>query len=156
MWLWKIKDHISFDVGHRVDDFIRYENEEQFGHAATKLATDASEKVGEYRRMFRSIHDVSDFYVENAPKGFWPCFDAAIAHSLAGRTEASTRVLSPCLDDTNDDPQWLKEARSDARSLAASVGDVCRMQETISSRVVETRALLLLPIIARIDFEAGI
>jgi len=156
MWLWNIKQHISFDVGYRVNGFFRYENEEQFGHAAEKLAAGALEKVGEYRRIFRSIHDVSNYYVENAPKGFWPCFDAAIAHSLAGRAEASTRVLTACLDGTNDDPLWLKEARSVARRLAASVGDVRRMREIISNRVMEMRALQHLPTIAEINFDAGI
>ena len=156
MWLWNIKQHISFDVGHRVNGFIRYENEEQFGHAAEKLAAGALEKVGEYRRIFRSIHDVSNYYADNAPKSFWPCFDAAIAHSLAGRAEASTRVLAACLDCTNDDPPWLKEARSVARTLGASVGDVHRMREIISNRVMETRALQHLPTITEINFDVGI
>ena len=157
MWLWNIKQHISFDVGYRVNGFSRYEDdEEQFGQAAEKLAAGALEKVGEYRRIFRSIHDVSNYYVENAPKGFWPCFDAAIAHSLAGRPEASTRVLAACLDGTNDDPLWLKEARSVARSLAAGVGDVHRMREIVSNRVMETRALQHLPTIAEINLDVGI
>ena len=90
MWLWNMKQHISFDVGYRVNGFFPYENEEQFGPAADKLAAGALEKVGEYRGIFRSIHDVSNYYFENAPKSFWPCFPAAIAHSLAGRAEAGS------------------------------------------------------------------
>jgi len=153
MWLWSIKQHISFDVGYRVNGFFAYESEEQFGPAADKLAAGALEKVVEYRRIFRSIHDVSNYYFENAPQSFWPCFNAAIAHSLAGRAEASAQVIAACLDGTGDDPLWLKDARSDARSLAASVGDVYRMRDIISDRVMETRAQQHLPPITEIDFD---
>lgn len=156
MWLWNVKQHISFDVGYKVNGFLSYENEEQFGSAANKLATGALEKVVEYRRIFRSIRDVSNYYIENAPKGFWQCFDAAVAHSLAGRAAASTRLLANCLDGTDDDPLWLKNARSDARSLAASVGDLKRMRDIISDRVMETRAQQHLPTIAEVNFNGSI
>lgn len=156
MWLWNIKQHISFDVGYRVDGFLPFENVEQFGPVAERLAIAALEKVGEYRRLFRSVHDASDYYFENTPKSFWPCFDAAIAHSLAGRVEASTRVLADCLAGSDDDPIWLKEARSDARSLVASVGDVYRIRDVISDRVMKTRAQQDLPPLAQINFDATI
>jgi hypothetical protein len=154
MWLWNMKENLSFDVGYRVDRFLPFENEEQFGPVAEKLALAALEKVGEYRRLFRSVHDVSNYYFENTPSSFWPCFDAAIAHSLAGRPEASTRVLANCLEDTHDDPTWLKEARSEARSLVASVGDVHRIRDIISGRVMNTRAQHHLPPVAQINFDA--
>lgn len=156
MWLWHIKKHISFDVGYRLNGFFPYENEKQFGPVADRLAVGALDKVMEYRRLFRSVHDVSNYYFENAPKGFWPCFDAAIAHSLAGQAEASTRVLATCLDGTDDDPMWLKEARSDARRLVACVGDVQRMREIISNRVKKTRAQQHLHPLTEINFEARV
>jgi hypothetical protein len=156
MWLWNAKRHISFDVGYRVNGFSAFENEKQFGPIADGLAVGALKKVGEYRRLFRSIHDVSNYYFENAPKGFWPCFDAAIAHSLAGQAEASARVLATCLDGTENDPMWLKEARLDARSLIASVGDVHRMRDIISDRVMKTRAQQQLLPRTEINFDAGV
>ena len=156
MWLWNTKQQLSFDVGHRVNGFFAFENEKQFGPVADRLAVGALEKVGEYRRLFRSIHNVSNYYFENAPKNFWPCFDAAIAHSLAGQAEASRRVLATCLDGTDDDPMWLKEARSDAQSLVASVGDVQRMRDIISDRVMKTRSQQHLPPITEINFDASV
>lgn len=156
MWLWNTKWHISFDVGYRVNGFSAFESEKQFGPVADRLAVGALEKVEEYRRRFRSIHDVSNYYFENAPKGFWPCFDAAIAHSLAGRAEAGTRMLAACLDGADDDPLWLKEARSDARSLVASVRDAQGIRDIISDRITKTRAHQHLPPIAEINFEASV
>jgi len=156
MWLWNVKQHISFDVGYRVDGFLPFENEEQFGPVAERLAIAALEKVGEYRRLFRSVHQASDYYLENTPKSFWPCFDAAIAHSLAGRAEASTPLLADCLDSTDDDPMWLKEARSDARRLLGSVDDVHRIRAVISDRVMKTRAHHHLAPFAKIDFDTTI
>lgn len=155
MWLWNIRQHLSFDVGYRVNGFSPFENGQQFGLAADKLTAGALEKVREYRRVFRSIHDVSNYYFENVPKSFWPCFDAAIAHSLAGRAEASTQILAACLDGSNDDPPWLTEARLDARTLAVSVGDVYRMRDIISDRVMQNRAQQHLPPITKINFDVS-
>jgi hypothetical protein len=156
MWLWNTKQHISFDVGDRVNGFSPFENEEQFGPVADKLAACALEKVDGYRRLFRSIHDVSNYYFENAPQGFWPCFDAAIAYALAGRAEASAQTLGACIDGTDDDPFWLKEARSDARSLIASAADAQQMRGIISDRVMKTRTLQRLPPITEINFDASV
>jgi hypothetical protein len=64
MWLWNTKQHISFDVGYRVNGFLPFENEEQFGPVADKLAVSALERVEEYRTLFRCIHDVSDYYFQ--------------------------------------------------------------------------------------------
>jgi hypothetical protein len=156
MWLWNIKQHISFDVGFRLNEFVPFESEEQFKPVADRLAVGALEKVEGYRRLFRSIHDVSNYYFENAPQGFWPCFDAAIAHSLAGRAEASTRILSACLHGTDDDAMWLKEARSDARTLIASIGDAQQMRDIVSDRVMKTRTQLHLPPITEINFDGSV
>jgi hypothetical protein len=70
MWLWNTKQHVTLDVGYRVNGFFPFENEEQFGPVADRLAAGALEKVGEYRRLFRSIHDVSNYYFVNAPRRF--------------------------------------------------------------------------------------
>ena len=81
MWLWNTRVHISFDLGYRVDGFVHFENEKPFEPIADKLAIRALQKVEEYRILFLSVHDLSDYYLENIPKGFRPGFNAGIADS---------------------------------------------------------------------------
>jgi hypothetical protein len=153
MWLWNTQPHISFDVGYRVEGFSPFDNEEQFGRIADELAGRALEKVKDYRKLFRSIHGVSDYYRRNAPKTFWACFNASLAHSLAGRTKAGTKLLSTCLEGSLSDPKWLKEARSDAQTLSEVIGDEEQFRDIILGRIRETRKQHNLPPLAEIDFN---
>lgn len=54
-YLWRMQDYISFDFGHRENDFVAFSgDEEQFYADMVRLANKALEKVIEYRR-FREI-----------------------------------------------------------------------------------------------------
>ena len=37
MWLWNVAEHLSFDVVYRVNEFHRFESEQQFGPVAQRL-----------------------------------------------------------------------------------------------------------------------
>jgi hypothetical protein len=97
MWLWNVKGHLSFDVGHRVTEFQPFETEQQFGPIAQRLTEQARDKVAEYRELFRTVRQVSDYYMRNTPNGFWPCFNAAVAHMMSGRVEPASVLLSQCV-----------------------------------------------------------
>jgi hypothetical protein len=141
MWLWNVKPDISFDVGYRIDEFETFENDEQFELVAEKLASHALEEVRRYRRLFQTIRHVSDYYRKNIPKSFWPSFNASIAHCLAGRTEIGRRLLASCTESAENDPKWTKEARSDAQSLLAIVGDEAQFRDVLVDRVQGARRL---------------
>lgn len=112
-------------------------------------------QVKEYRGLFGSIHDLSDYYIQNVPKEFWPSFNAAIAHALAERPDASTRLLATCLQGNDDDPTWLKEARADARHLLPIIATEERFRDIVSGRIRETRKLHKLPPLTEIDFMSN-
>jgi len=151
-WLWNVKPYISFDQGNRVEKFFSFESEEQFRPVAEKLALRAAEEVMQYRSLFPTVRSVSDYYIENAPLAGWPSFNAAIAHGLSGRMEKAARLLN-CWDDAADnDPEWLKDARSDSIGLSTIVADRERFQREISARVRKTREIQKLPLITEVDF----
>jgi len=152
MWLWNVHDHQSFDVGHRVTDFQPFETEEQFGPIAQQLAEQAGEKVEEYREHFRTISQVSDYYTLNPIDGFWPCFNAAVAHMLSGRMEPGSVLLSRCVTSEENDPPWLSNARQVARTMASMDSEQIQLKTFISDRVQKTRHLHRLPPLEHIDF----
>ena len=62
MWLWQVKSYLSFDVGHRVESFVQFHNEEQFRGEAEKLVRTAAEEVTRYRERFPDVAAVARFY----------------------------------------------------------------------------------------------
>src|SRR5262249_20811083 len=42
MWLWDVKNYVSFDEGYRVESFAEYQDDDQFRQAATDLANRAA------------------------------------------------------------------------------------------------------------------
>jgi len=139
MWLWNVKPYISFDVGYRVEEFCPFRNEEDFAIVAENLATQALQKTTHYRRLFATIGQVSDYYVSHAPDSFWPCFDAAVSHILAGQPGLATQLLAECVHESDDDPLWLTEGRSRAKELLTALNEPDRVRDIITKHVHETR-----------------
>jgi hypothetical protein len=152
MWLWNVHDHLSFDVGHRVTDFQPFETEQQFNPIAHQLAEQAGDKVAEYRERFRTVGQVSDYYMQNPPDSFWPNFDAATAHVMSGRMKPASALLSRCVTAEENDPLWLSNARNVARTMASMIGEQLGFQRFISDRVHESRHLHKLLPLEHIDF----
>jgi hypothetical protein len=45
MWLWLVKDYVSFDLGHRVEHFHEFQDEQQFKTESMDLAARAAQEV---------------------------------------------------------------------------------------------------------------
>ena len=154
IWLWNVQPHISFDQGSRIEEFCAFGGEEQFGLIAEKLAQSAAKEVTRYRELFPTIRSVSDYYIKNAPHVGWPSFNAAVAHGLSGRIDKAVHLFNTLGIEADDDPEWVKDARADAKQLAIMVKDREQFQNLISARVRQTRELRKLPAITEIDFAA--
>jgi hypothetical protein len=90
--------------------------------------------------------------MRNVPTGYWPSFNAAIAHALAGRRDTAIGLLSACAESTDEAPKWVKEASADARQLLELISDADQFRDVITERVQETRKLQKLPTLSKINF----
>jgi hypothetical protein len=52
MWLWCVKDYISFDEGYRVGPFSEFRDEPEFEVAADQMAESAAQEISRYRKLF--------------------------------------------------------------------------------------------------------
>jgi hypothetical protein len=154
MWLWNVQPHISFDQGSRIGEFCSFTSEEQFGPISEKLAQRAAKEVMRYRELFPTIRSVSDYYIKSAPDVGWPSFNAAVAHGLSGRIETAVRLFNTWGIEADDDSEWVKDAREDAKQLSIMVKDQEQFRNLISTRVRQTRELQKYPAITEIDFAA--
>jgi len=132
--------------------FLPFETEQQFGPIAQRLAEQARDKVAEYRERFRTVGLISDYYLRDPPNGFWPCFNAAVAHMMSGRLSPASVLLSRSVNCEENDPPWLIKARQVARTMTGMTGEQIRLREFISDRVQETRNLHKLPPLEHVDF----
>ena len=153
MWLWQVKEHISFDEGHRVEKFSQFHNEEEFQAVARSLAERAATEVLRYRKLFLNVHDVSGYYLSRHPEGFWPTFNAAMACALAGRPDDARRLFKRIIESGPDDRPWVLSAQAEAGRLRLIAEQTEQFREVITKTIHRTRDLQKLPRLASVSFD---
>ena len=154
-WLWGRHDYITFDFGHRGNEYYQFENEEQFETIAATLALKAAMKVDEYRKSFRSVESASDYFLANLPLGHFPKRNAAILHGLARRMRDAADLFVECAAPSNDSREWASRARQDAAYLLSLVAEPDLFREEIIARIHHTRTLQRLPALEKISFATA-
>ena len=148
MWLWQETTHLRFDEGYRVENFVAFENTDQFVTAAEKLAKRAAAEVERYRTLFATVSDVASYYMKRVstsePPEFWRNFHAGVACGVVGRRADSGRFFEQVLRD-QEDLDWIKAAQAEASVLISALDDADRFQQIVWEKVTRTRELLKLP-----------
>jgi hypothetical protein len=145
MWLWNVKNYISFDFGDRVEKFWRFESEDQFAPVADMLSQRAAEEVTRLRTLFPTVLAASDHFLQNPPvQSFWLEYNAAVAHGLVGRAREGVALLhKPRSWDFSIDRD--RRTAEDVRMLAGLIEDRIQFRERIEARIHEMRSVFKLP-----------
>jgi hypothetical protein len=141
MWLWHVKDYISFDEGCRLDGFNEFHDEEQFETVARSLAEHAAGEVLRYRKLFPSVSAACTHYSHLPPTGFWPAFDAAVAFGLSGEANTARLLFERIMYPDDDDRDWVLQAQAEARRLHAISRDTGQFRRVIAESIHRTREL---------------
>jgi hypothetical protein len=153
MWLWQVKQHISFDEGYRVENFSQFQTEEQFQAVAKSQAERAAKEVLRYRTLFPSVHDVCAYYSRHRPEGFWPTFHAAVSFALAGKSDKARRLFKGIINSRNDDRDRVLRAQAEAGRLHAIAENTGHFREVIAETIHRTRDLQKLPRLESVSFD---
>lgn len=151
MWLWGDVDHVAFHLGHRVQGFQSYEDDEQFRPIADGLAKQAADVVTRFRDQFREVDDAARHYAREtrdrrrAPVDDW---HAGMSHALAGKPEDARRFLDRFAS-FEDERGWAVRMREDARGIA-TLANAGRMRRAVEGRIDSCRMKLRLPANERI------
>lgn len=146
MWLWDKKDYVSFDVGGRVEQFVRFENEAQFWPEARRLALSARTHVLQLRERFSSISQTARFlnsYASKTPTP-WPMFHAAVALGYAGESNDAERWFRK-LHQMKAEYDWQQALQVAAREFASLLHDGPAFRSRLREEIVAARKLLKLP-----------
>jgi hypothetical protein len=151
MWLWHVKDYISFDEGYRVDSFVEFRDEHQFESAAAQLADRAAKEVARYRALFPNISSVCEYLLQIELAPGWPWYDAGIACALVDKRHEARELLKKFtqLKDTNE---FVAAAQEEAERLISLVG-TAQFRELIAEKVRKTREIQKLPELDIVSFE---
>jgi hypothetical protein len=154
MWLWPERDHLAFDVGYRLEDFVAFRNKAQFEREATRMVARAAEEVTAYRQQFVSVEAAADYLDHHCDgKNPWRIYHAGVACGLAGRaTNACHRLDQLATQVTDDAGSALRQSARHLRPLAAD-RDAFRL--AVEQIVGGTRELLRLPPALRLSFDRG-
>src|SRR5262249_40202190 len=109
-WLWQVNEHFAYDVGGRVNSFVRFDNSEQFGVVTEELAYKAAEEIKRYRKMFPDVRGVCDYYLQQESENIWSNLNAGIASALANKQSKASQFFQKVIE-SNDEAQWAKALR---------------------------------------------
>jgi hypothetical protein len=153
MWLWLVKDYVSFDLGHRVEHFHEFQDEQQFKTESMDLAARAAREVTRYRALFPTVRDVADYYQRHDPTAGWPSYDAAIACALSHRVDDARRLFRRFAHPVDTLNEFVAAAQAEAEQLSELASDAEQFKRVIAAKVHRTRQLQGLPIRPELNFD---
>ena len=143
-WLWSEKNYLSFDAGHRVQEFQPFIDDEQFSLVAQKLAERASQEVTVLRERFQSPSHVQAWLTARSPASIWDHYHLAVAAGLAGAIDQSKQSFADVMSDP-EDRSWAIEIRRRSAEFmrCLEIGD--GFEAEVMDTIKRTRGLLGLP-----------
>lgn len=141
-WLWRSEPGpISFDHNDRVEDFISFENSEQFEPEADRLAARAAEEALKLAGIFGSITEIAQVLTDLVMAGRIgrSVYHAAVAAGLAGEVSKSHALFKRVQTDF-DDP-----VRSVASRLDRVLGNPDDYRAAVELSIAEQRSHNKLP-----------
>jgi tetratricopeptide (TPR) repeat protein len=140
------QDHLFFDVGYRVEQFVEYESEAQFLREARQLALSLRERILQFRQEFPSIAAAAQFLITRAQRSRnpWHLFHAGVAAGYIGRIGEARACFAKIMENTPE-YDWQKALHAKAHDLAELLNDPLAFKTRIEEAVGNTRKLLKLP-----------
>lgn len=150
-WLWSEgQDHVSFDVGGRVDglgrQLVEYESDEQYAPEAAALAAHAVAEIDQLRATLPEPAAAAQWLARNGGlDGWWPAFHLGIALGVAGRHDDAIAQLRRLPVLSPDGPPFWQDVLRRADEYAALLEtDPSAFDRRIDDAIAAFRAALRL------------
>jgi len=149
-WLWNVKDYLSFDVGFRLEGFIKFDSASGFEAGAQQCAARAVAEVLSLRARFATVSAVASHYIKECEqiepnRSVWPWFHRGISCALSGQVGEAERSWEAIATPQANDYDWMTQARRDVATLAlATQNGLQAFKGEVASRIAQARGLLKL------------
>jgi hypothetical protein len=153
-FLWTWNDHLSFDFGCRVEDFIPFVSEVQFSYAAERLASRAVENLHRLDTKLPTPGAVAIALADSSERDTWGRYHCAVAHGLAGESDRAESLLAE-LSSLSGGPEWQREMARRSAVLLKALRDRAEFADAVWSLVAEHRSKLRLPAVQIVIEQAS-
>jgi hypothetical protein len=135
MWLWRVRDHFSFDVSERVDGFIP--DDEAFGDGVRALAATAAERVTGLRDRFTNLAGAVGYLDSvDTPRAN---ADVGIALGLLDRQAEASAAFDRYLE-VPDDRDWAIREREKISVLRDLLSNPSAFHSSVEESIRQCRA----------------
>lgn len=144
-WLWYFKNHLSFDLGYRVEGFRELTGGDA-EYACDEVTRRAAGEVAALRARIPDIEAVAREQKVASAGDLWPLYHVAVAEALTGHFADARRRFETLASTSADDRDiaWIRELRARASFLLSLVGNASAFSEEITSTIHQTRQALRL------------
>lgn len=143
-FLWTWNEYLSFDLGHRVEGFQEYENDEQFSLAVDELVRAAVSRLREIDADLPSVEAALRVLPKSTGGKLMMRFHRAVSHGLGGELGEAKKLLETLVDRTPD-ADWVEVLIGRCRELLLRVDDRRAFRAWVEEVIALHRAFLKLP-----------
>jgi hypothetical protein len=142
-WLWSDFEHVSFDFGGRVHEFVEYKDDIQFARDAAQLVDRAVAEAHQLRDRISGLESVAgDQGLERAAGHMhWRRYHAGVASALLGRRTAASQYFASIIDDPVATGSAVHAA---ALRIVSRLQNLDVLRDEIGARIQQHRAELKL------------
>jgi hypothetical protein len=147
-FLWSWSGHTSFDLGYRVNGFVRFAGNESFAAEIEQLAVEAVKEVERLRSVLVSPSVVAKVIPSNPNASSWDCYHQAVSLALSGETCESGKLFrglaKPALEyySTESHRAYEVDRASRCEALASKLSDRRAFREAVIDLIVAQRKSL--------------
>lgn len=135
---------MSFDLGHRIEEFESFEDEKQFSAAADRLALRAVDELKLIDSRLTSPGAVAQIMPKSSGLSLWPRYHRAVSHALLGETGDARKLFQSLLARVPA-ADWEREFLEQCARMAHLVSDLPAFREAIAKLIRDHRVKVGLP-----------
>ena len=145
MWLWRSIDHLAFEYGYRVGDFLDAETARDFAAGVDAVADRAASEVHRIRTSLSTPMDMARELLAKPSAGGWDLLHAATASVLAGQLDVARQILQRIAPPISDAPAWQHRFWEEVQTLRGQLMTPDALEARLTAAVQASRAALKLP-----------
>jgi hypothetical protein len=153
MFLWSPQEHLTFEVGYRVDDFKSAADSDFLANAERKAAT-AAQRIADLRRQFDSLLAVIEYFTGRVrPLILYEEAHVGTAYGLTGDLHRCRAALDRALELREDSRAGTWNATAWLLTARAAAEDSDAFSRWVRETIDATRRALKLPVVSALPTE---
>lgn len=145
IWLWRAMDHVAFEFGGRIGEFVDVEKASDIAGEIDHVARRAAFEVQRLRHALTTPIQAARELLSKPAAGGWDFLYAATAAAVAGDPDMSFGALARIEPPGLGAPEWQQRFWEEVQLLRSKVSNPAALEARLNEAVQRSRASLKLP-----------